>query len=375
MAVITEDAIRELAAFRSEEAPVTTCYLDVDGRRLVRRQDYEKELEPHLRAARERANGSPSVAADLSRIEEFVRAGLDRSTTRGLAIFACSAQDLWHVVPLPVPVRTTLIINAAPAVGQLESVVQGYDRFGVLLADRQRARMFVFELGELTEHSEMLEELPRDYDERGHAERGSDAREQHHIDELATQHLRHAAQVAFDAHQRGPFDVFTISAPGPLAHELEAVLHPYLRERLCGHLGVSITSSPDEIRNAVLDLETIVRHKREKELVDKLRDAVGAGQRGVEGLEPVLRSLHERRIEHLLVSNGFAESGWSCQPCGALATVGRNCPVCGEPGMVEVADVVEEAIEQALTQGVRVHVCDGNADLDVHGRIGALLRY
>ena len=34
MAVITEAAIRELAGFRGQDAPVTTCYLDVDGRRL-----------------------------------------------------------------------------------------------------------------------------------------------------------------------------------------------------------------------------------------------------------------------------------------------------------------------------------------------------
>jgi hypothetical protein len=43
--------------------------------------------------------------------------------------------------------------------------------------------------------------------------------------------------------------------------------------------------------------------------------------------------------------------------------------------MVRVPDVVEDAIEEGLTQGVRVTICDGNADLDVLGRIGALLRY
>ena len=40
-----------------------------------------------------------------------------------------------------------------------------------------------------------------------------------------------------------------------------------------------------------------------------------------------------------------------------------------------VTDVVEDAIEEALTQGVPVTICVGNADLDVLGRIGALLRY
>ena len=32
-------------------------------------------------------------------------------------------------------------------------------------------------------------------------------------------------------------------------------------------------------------------------------------------------------------------------------------------------------IEEALTQGLPVTICVGNADLDVLGRVGALLRY
>jgi hypothetical protein len=43
--------------------------------------------------------------------------------------------------------------------------------------------------------------------------------------------------------------------------------------------------------------------------------------------------------------------------------------------MVAVDDVVEEAVEAALAQSCRVEICVGNADLDVLGRIGALLRY
>ena len=43
--------------------------------------------------------------------------------------------------------------------------------------------------------------------------------------------------------------------------------------------------------------------------------------------------------------------------------------------MTKVDDVVEEAIEEALAQDCRVEVCVGNADLDVLGRIGALLRF
>ncbi len=42
---LTEAAIRELASIKGQAAPVTSCYLDVDGRRFVRRQDLEHELD------------------------------------------------------------------------------------------------------------------------------------------------------------------------------------------------------------------------------------------------------------------------------------------------------------------------------------------
>ena len=50
---------------------------------------------------------------------------------------------------------------------QLELILQHAEPLGVLLVDKEHARMFVFELGELVERSEFLEELPRDYDSRG----------------------------------------------------------------------------------------------------------------------------------------------------------------------------------------------------------------
>ena len=91
------------------------------------------------------------------------------------------------------------------------------------------------------------------------------------------------------------------------------------------------------------------------------------------GLGSVLSALNERRVATLLVSNGFEESGWLC-PCGALALRGPKCPVDGQE-MERVDDVVSDAVDAALLEGAHIVTCEGNADLDVHGRIGALLRY
>jgi hypothetical protein len=371
VAVLTEAAIRELAGIRGDAAPITSCYLDVDGRRLTRHQDVEHELDGMLRDARQRANGHQSVHDDLRRIEAYVRAGLDRSETRGLAIFACAASELWEVIELPVPVRSRVVINHAPAVGQLESVVQEHESIGVLLADKQRARLFAFDMGRLVERSELIDELPRDYDLRGLRERGTP---EHHVEELAHQHLRHAARAAFDLWQNHGFHHLAIGAPDAIASELEAALHPYLRERLCGRVHVSVGASHAEVRRAAETVEAAVERDREATLVARLKEATATGRRGVAGLAGTLVALNEHRVERLLVSKGYAQEGWRCPDTGALAMVGPTNPANGV-AMQRVGDVVEDAIEEALTQGVPVTICIGNADLDVLGQIGAMLRY
>jgi peptide chain release factor subunit 1 len=371
VAVITEDAIRRLAGFKGVESPVVTCYLDVDGRRLVRRQDVERELDALLRQARSRAGDDRRVLTDLARIEEHVRRGIDRSHTRGIAFFACGAHGLWEVFTLPVPVRSQVVVNSMPAVGQLERLVREYEKFGVLLADRQRSRVFVFEMGELVEHDEVVDELPRDWDERGHLERGEPTS---HVEALAERHLRHAAARAFAVWQATGFAHLAIGASDEIASELEALLHPYLRSRLTDRVPVGVGASLTEVRAAAAEVEQRHERRRERELVERLRQAVGTGRRGTAGLAPVLEALVQRRVDHLLVSAGYAAPGWRCPSCDHLATRGRTCPMCGTE-MGRVPDVVEEAVEEALAQSCRVDFCVACADLDVMGRIGALLRY
>ena len=92
------------------------------------------------------------------------------------------------------------------------------------------------------------------------------------------------------------------------------------------------------------------------------------------GLEATLAALVERRVDLLLVSDGYATEGWRCRSCRYLGPRGRQCPVCAN-SMDLVDDVVEEAVEEALANKCRVQIVRENADLDVLGRIGALLRF
>jgi peptide subunit release factor 1 (eRF1) len=264
--------------------------------------------------------------------------------------------------------------------------------YGVLLLDKQRARMLVVQAGQLVDRSELFNELPRHDDDRGDWDRDH---VRDHTAAIAQQHVRRAAQVAFAVHQQRPLDHLILAGPDSAVRDVERELHSYLRHRIVARHRLPITATDDEIRLAAEGVEAEVERARTDGLVNRLRNAVGtsgtgllglpaalgrtapigtgAGS-GVAGLESVLKALFEHRVETLLVSEDFAAPGWRCRGCDYVAGRGPNCPLCPTT-MDRVDDVVEEAVEVALTQSCRVAVCEGNADLDVMGRIGALLRF
>jgi hypothetical protein len=373
VALLNEESIRTLASFKAPDRPVVTAYLDVDGRRWPKFADVEARLERLVREATEAAssNGHAAAVPDLQRIQGHVKRGIDRSRTRGLAIFS-SGDELWEIHELPVRVKDQVVVNQTPHVRQLEGIVDNYKGFGLLLADKQRTRMFVFELNELVDKSEVFEALPRHPDDAGDRDRGH---ERSAIEDVAAhQHVKRAAQTAFEVWKQHPFDHLILSAGPEIAHELEDDLHSYLKDRIRARINIPASAPQSVIVEAVLDVEEQVERDREAAMVARLRDAAASQRGGVVGLEPTLAAISERRVDTLVVSDGYVVEGWRCAACRVLACKGPKCPTCsGE--MARVDDVVEEAVEEALLQSCHVEMCVGNADLDVAGRIGALLRF
>lgn len=369
MPVVTAEELRSLAAFHSPDVPVLSCYLDVDGRRWPRLGDLVAQVEGVLR--RVRANGSPSVQADAARVVDTVKE-LDRSRVRGLAVFACSAHELWKVYELPVGVTTQAALRPSPSVRQLEWLLAETDRVGFLLVDRQRARLLVFELGEVVERSELFDALARGVDDG--RDRAWTPRDGHGPDAATLAHLRHAADAAFLSHRTHGVGYLVLGVGPEVAHELEACLHPWLRARVVERRAIPTTVSAESLRSVALEVEAAVVRQRDAAVVQQWRDAVGTRGRAVAGLGAVMAAVAERRVATLLVSRGFTAEGWRCPSCGATAQVGPSCGACGA-SLVRVDDLVDEVIDDAVAAGAVVHVCDAAADLDVAGGIGALLRY
>lgn len=351
MVVIDEAHLRQLASLDLGHERVTTCYLDLDGRRLPDPTDVEWELQRILRDGRARAHGDASVLEDLRRIEAHVRAGVDRSDRRGLVMVCCSTASLWEAIPVPVSLRSQLVITHGPALGALEAMVHEAEVIAVVQADAERARVAVFQLGAVVSHHELTTEAG---DPGGAVEGAARLVNRIHRDQV-------------------PVDAVVLTAPDPLVARFDATLEPELVSRRAGQLSCPLTAPLDQLRDEVSELEIHLETERQVNLVRELRAALAQRDGAVAGLPATLHALSARRLEHLLVSPGYQATGWRSVDGTVLAAVGPRCELC--PGMmVRTEDVVEEAIDLALRTGTRVTVLTECEDLDVLGHIGGLVR-
>jgi peptide subunit release factor 1 (eRF1) len=118
--------------------------------------------------------------------------------------------------------------------------------------------------------------------------------------------------------------------------------------------------------------------RREREALDRLREGVSTGGRGAAGLEPVLEVLNERRVETLLVGQGYEAAGCTCPQCGLVWPLdGGSCPADGT-ALDCRSNIVESAMELAIVQSADVLVVrdeDHRRELQSLGDIGAVLRF
>jgi peptide subunit release factor 1 (eRF1) len=211
---------------------MTSLALDVDGRDRPRQEHWDLRLRALLREAEHvaAASGDPaivaSVAGDVARIRQRADQGFDRTTTRGVVAYACSAEDRFTVYEFPVAVRDQVRVGSRPFLLPLEAARESCVRFVAVLADRRRARVFELTGDTLTEVEDLFEWVPPRVESGGWAQ----ARGQRHSDALARRHLEHAAMAVRRLLLDGePAQGLLIGGPERARHELERLLEPETR--------------------------------------------------------------------------------------------------------------------------------------------------
>jgi|GEM_PF-5298007 len=386
----TEREIRNLR--HADRTPiVSTCYLNVDGARRPRREDYLAAFAVLAQRARNAEIEDPecrtAVEANLTLFARWLEDRFERSRARGLVMLSCSRDSWFHAIPVALPVEDQLTSGRSPHLLPLEVILSRAKRIGVALVDHEKMRVFEYHLGELTESPALFEGvLP--HRDRQHGwnvssspSRSGDAAAQWasagtHVDRrevaAAQRHLTKFAAALANHVDEHPVDHLVLGGPTPEPERLERLLPDRCRARVFGFIPVRVTAPLDDIQAAVSAIEPDVETRDDHATLSILAAASGSGL-AVRGLKPVLAALSEGRVESLIISTQVeSRPGALCTSCQALSLPGPACPVCGAD-TAPVDDVVEEAVERTAQRG-ECHFVLGE-HLDADDGVIAIVRY
>src|SRR5215207_274250 len=253
---LTPTRLRRLAEIAPEHGRVLSVYLNLDPAEFATPPARASAISSLLNDAQRKVDDLDgdlshdermALRADVDAIREVLeQPGIADEGTRGVAVFACGPAGLLETLRVGRTLESRVVIDGTPYVQPLTQALAG-GLWCVLLANRRIARIF-------TGTPEQLEETDRIEDSvhSQHKQGGwSQARYQRSVDEDVRDHLAHVAEVVFDLFKREGFEHLLIGAPEETVGDLESALHPYLRERLAGHLRLDVeNSSPDDVRAA-----------------------------------------------------------------------------------------------------------------------------
>jgi peptide chain release factor subunit 1 len=368
---LSPDTLRRLAELRPDDGKVVSIYLNLDPTEFAsgpaRSTAINSVLDQAGRAARDE---DASVREDVERIRDAFK-GFDFQGAHGVAVFACASEDLLEVIKLPRTVENAVVVDEAPYIEPLVEIQSGA-RYGVVLVNRQTARIFRGSRDRLDEVARVDDEVHGRHDQGG----WSQARYQRSVEKEAQDHLKNAADELLRRHKRRPFEALFVGAPEAVYKEFCARLHPYLSERVVGRIEIDVENTTvDDVQHAAET--TIADHERrlEKEALDRLEQGTATGGRGASGLEDTLNALNEQRVEVLLLQENFDAAGVCCPQCGWLGPARvASCPADGTE-TVRREDITDLAVRRAVRQSAQIVRVRDDERLEPMGSIAAVLRF
>jgi len=370
-----ERLLEKVLNFDPVPAPVISLYLDArvdqNGQRTFM-PFVRKELNARSKSYENQSEDRLSFEEDFVRISRYLESEIPPAV-QGLAIFACSALEDWFEVGhFEVPFeRNRLFVSDRPHLYPLARLNDQYRRYAVVLADTNRAQIFVFAAGRAVGRKDVENVKTK------HAKVGgwSQARYQRHEQNY---HLHHAKEVVEILEK--------IVLEENIEHILlagdEATVIPLLREqmpktiseRVIDALSLGIDTPEHELLDE--SLTAFQRHDSltDMEKVDRLLNEYRGDNLGAGGVAETLAALSNGQVEEMLIA-AKADSIQFDQE--EVEKVLKLYDVDGTvPESLDPRTVADELVRRAnLLSSAKVTFIEDSTRLERVGGVGALLRY
>ena len=402
--VLDQDVISGLIARPRGEDPVVTLYLKSWGG-LAERKAGLKNLLREGDGAIEEDTGWDAERKKLARgLLESLRQRADtllqNAPSKGRGSHALFAGVGWEqTLTVPVDIRDRVVVDRSPYASPLSSLIDQYERYGVILCDAKKARLFGVYLAELDgwEEIENDHEKSRSAPAGGPARRGGSGklgggyhglealRRKNHAEYVLHLHLSDVADQAFRRFKLRPYDRLILGGPSKILPQLEEHLHSYLKQRIVAREQLPVDLSRHAALQKVLPIEARVEEEKERSLLAEIADRLGGSGLATAGLDETLRCLFFGKVRTLVVLDEDVRPGRECPECHFLFLRPEDerektptlveCPVC-KRSTRRIPDVVDEAVELAILSGASVeHVAFAKDELRRLGGMAAVLRF
>ncbi|HEX2070291.1 MAG TPA: Vms1/Ankzf1 family peptidyl-tRNA hydrolase [Thermoleophilaceae bacterium] len=374
------DAIRRLAEVDPGDGAVLSVYVNLDPTEFAtadaRSTAITSAVDQATRAIADSGDrrdlsheAREALRDDVERVREYLESA-DFDGTQGIAVFAAGGTGLFEALHLPHPVESTVAVDRAAHVAPLASEPEG--SWLVVLVNRSSGRLLRGGPGGLREEGKVDDEVHGQHDQGG----WSQARYQRSVDEEVRSHLERVAKAIRQRHGRAPFDHLLVGGPEDAYSEFVGMLDHDIRELVAGRVEVDVeNTSADQVAEAAAGAMRAHEDEAQAELLGRLREGLGRGERAVAGLDDTLAALNEQRVEALLIDANLSAPGSQCPSCGLVSARTEGACPADETDLDPRPSVLDAAVERALSQDAKVVAVRERPEIESHGGIAAVLRF
>ena len=366
--MITQAQFQELLSFDPTSAQVLSLYLSTDSG--------EEPIESIRLKAKNMLREANGWEEDVQAIETYLNHSFDWSSP-GLVVFSSQEGEFFRAFATAVSFRNRLRITPRPYLKPLAHLLDFYAHYGVIVVDQVGARFFAYHLGELEEtNGHMGEEIHKLKQGRGSSAIGRKggssgaSREE----ENARRNLREAAAAAVNFFSNKPIRRLFLGGTAETTAQFRDLLPKQMQSCLAGTFTMDMNAGEHEVREETIKLLQTANTEREKKLVKTLLGAQASGGHAVVGLDDTLQAISNRRVQTLVLSDGFRIPGFVDHDSGFVVANLTKSPM-SDKELTAVEDVIDSAFTLSLNQGAHVEVIRDDPDLENAGKIGALLRF
>lgn len=361
-----------LATLQETDAPVISCYLNLEGGPLA----YQEVLAERVQTLRKslRDPERRQLDAAFHPIEAYLRERPEAGSL-GLALFSSAGQQPFFLpLEFRVPLPTWISVNSTPNIYHLVEIIDNYDRYVVLLATEDSARILAINLGSITQEvwRTRLELRKRI---------GNEWTREHYRDyrrERTKQFIREQVRIVDRVMSAGRYRHLIIAGPARTTAGIRQALPKHLLAKL---VDVVSASAGDQLSDVVAaTLQPFLEYEENESLavVDRLLQQIHTNGLAVAGACASMTALRAGQVDVVVLAKDYQPGeGWSCLACNLTKfepKVRGICPDC-QSDRLRQFDIKEEMVRLAEQLGCGVEVVDHSDPLMQLGGVGCLLRY